>query len=85
MLWYHRFKRHLHAYMSMSWLEFTVIPWSSIFEHNCLTQISNGDSPDVQYCLNCIFKIHTWLAIVFIQLGVEDMSIIVCAFQVLVD
>ncbi len=30
------------------------------------------------------YYIHTWGAIVFIQPGVEDMSIIVCPFKVLV-
>ncbi len=29
--------------------------------------------------------IHTWRAIVFIQPGIEDMSIIVFVFKVLVD
>ncbi len=34
---------------------------------------------------NSIENGHTWQAIVFIQPGMEDMSIIVCAFKVLVD
>ncbi len=33
----------------------------------------------------CSHHMHTWQAIVFIKPGVEDMSIIVCAFMVLVD